>query len=478
MGEQNRSIDEIADEIRHLAGCSRLGAYRMAHGWSQPEVAERYSAMSAVVPMDQPQLSRLEMFPGPGSRAPRVAQLMALASIYLTTPLRLLDPDALNRLDEHERALLLRCDGAFRPPVPQTSPGPEVSEWERALPVAGNIEGKVQMAARRAMRFAATVEGSNVGPETLYQLRDDVSRLARAYPQQALPALLGDLTELQDVTFRALEGRQRPAETRDLYVLAGAATGMLAKASHDLGDPHAAITQARTAYICAENAGHEPLQVWTRGLQSMIAYWAGWPHEAVRYAKLGAGKAAQIRGTAAVWLPAQEARAWAVLGDEENASAAITRAVRARDTVEPDDLDALGGILTFTLPRQLYYAADAQAWLPGGEAQAEQAAGEAITAYEDASSTDQSFSDLAGSRADQALARAEQGDLDGAAAALRPVLELPSEQRIGGIIASTMRVHAVLSDRAFRPVPIARRLQEEIEAFTEVSAAAALPRGR
>jgi hypothetical protein len=126
----------------------------------------------------------------------------------------------------------------------------------------------------------------------------------------------------------------------------------------------------------------------------------------------------------------------------------------------------------------LYYAADARVWLPGEEARAEQAATDAIAAYEHASNAEQSFSDLAGSRADQALARVSRGELDGAAEALRPVLDLASEQRIGGIIASAIRVHAALRDPAFRAAPVARDLQQEIEAYSQVSAAAALPRGR
>lgn len=334
------------------------------------------------------------------------------------------------------------------------------------------------MAARRALRFAVTVEGSNVGPETLDQLRDEVARLAAAYPQQPLPVLLSDLIELQDVAFRLLEGRQRPGETAELYLLTGAVCGMLAKASHDLGDPHSAMTQARTAYVCADNAGHPGLRAWTRGLQSMIAYWAGWPNEAIRYAQLGIEAADRATGTAAVWLPAQEARAWAILGDADKAETAIDRALEARDTVTGDDLDDLGGIMTFTRPRQLYYAADTRVWLPGSERDAEQAATEAVTAFQDAAAADRSFSDEAGSRADQALARVNNGDLDGAADALRPVLDLPADQRIGGIVASVMRVHQALRDPRHRTAPIVRDTQLEIEAYCKIPAATALPRGR
>jgi hypothetical protein len=89
------------------------------------------------------------------------------------------------------------------------------------------LERQMAMTARKAFWFAATTEGTNVGPETLDQLRDEIARLARAYKTQPLPTLLGDLIEVQDVAFRLLEGRQRPKQTRELYLLAGIASGFL-----------------------------------------------------------------------------------------------------------------------------------------------------------------------------------------------------------------------------------------------------------
>jgi len=53
-----------------------------------------------------------------------------------------------------------------------------------------------------------------------------------------------------------------------------------------------------------------------------------------------------------VWSPAQEARVRALLGDADRAEAAIGRAERAREEVPGDELDALGGIMTFSRPRQ------------------------------------------------------------------------------------------------------------------------------
>ncbi|MGH8902124.1 MAG: hypothetical protein ACRDYA_10685 [Egibacteraceae bacterium] len=331
-------------------------------------------------------------------------------------------------------------------------------------------------ATREALRFSATVGGSNVNPETLEQLRDEVTRLVRAYPTQPVPALLGDLVVVQELAFRLLEGRQRPDHTRELYLLAGVACGLLANASHNLGDPHAAMAQARTAYVCADNAGHDGLRAWVRGQQSVVAYWGGSPHEALRYAQLGADPAARATGTTAVFLPALAGRAWAALGNGDESRAAVERAHTAREAVVPDELDELDGGLTFTRPRQLYYAADATGWLPGEEERAEREALEAVDAYERADPTERSYADEAVVSADLALARAHLGELDGARAALRPVLDLPSVQRLSGIAAVVQRVHVALRDPRYRGSSAVREAQEEIEAFSRVTAGASLLR--
>ena len=334
------------------------------------------------------------------------------------------------------------------------------------------------MAARKALRFTAGLEASNVGSETVSQLQEEVARLAAAYPQTPLPELLADLADLQDVAFRLLEGRQRLAQTADLYLVAGVLSGMMAKASHDLGQPHAAMTQARTAYVCADNIGHDGLRAWTAGLRSMIAYWAGRGNEAVRYAQQGAAAAEATRGTASVWLPAQEARSWAIVGDSTRTQEAIERAMAARDSVDGDELDDFGGIMSFPAPRQEYYAADAKVWLAGEEQDAERAAVAAIRAYEEADPADRSFSDEAGARADLALARAAQNDVDGAAEALAPVLDLAPAFRIEGIRASVMRVHNALGSPAMRDVAGVRDLRERIEAYAATPSPAAWPPGR
>lgn len=375
----------------------------------------------------------------------------------------------------HAQAALERLFGEpvarlFGPPYGTGAVLP-IRRRDGAVPERGNArtdwEGQViVMSADRARDFLTRIEASNVGAETLDQLIDDVRRLVTAYQQQALPTLLGDLVDTQDRAFGLLEGRQRPAQTQDLYLIAGISCGLMAKASHDLGAPHDAMTQARAGYACADNAGHDGLRAWIRGVQALITYWSGRLEDSVRYAQLGAEAATRSRGTASVWLASSEARSLAALNRFEDAHAALDRATETRERLQPDELDTLGGLCTFSRPRQLYYAADALAW--GGEAEAnhtERLALEALDTYSGAPDQDRAFGDEAGARSALAVARVLLREIDGAAEALAPVLELPPPQRIHGIVTSVEHVRTALGAMT-DPGRDAIELAGAIEGFT------------
>ncbi|WP_216678623.1 hypothetical protein [Streptomyces sp. MNP-20] len=350
-----------------------------------------------------------------------------------------------------------------------------LAPWNGPLPAVDEPKGLVlstgqptadkeliAMAAHRAKSFALAAGQTDLTPDVLDQVHADVQRLATEYPQQPLTELLPDLLTTQDTLFTLLEHQRRPAQARQLYFLAGVTGGLLAKASHDLSDPHAALTQARTAFVCADNADHNGFRAWIRGLQSLVSYWAGRTRESVRYAQSGVEFAAN--DTSSVWLPVSETRAWAALGIANATRAAIERAEAARESVQEDEVDEIGGLCAFGRARQLYYAAEALSWLPSQSATATDYAQQAVGAYEDASSPEWAFGDQAGSRSALAITRIQMGELEGAAEAVSPVLELMPEQRINGIITCTQRVH-----RALRDSPLAEAgsdLQEQIEIFT------------
>jgi transcriptional regulator with XRE-family HTH domain len=470
MVAQGRDIDEIADEVRSICHVTRLASYRLAHGLSQPQAVARCRVYAqAGVAFDQPTLSRLEQFPARGSRTPMAVHLLALAGAYGTHPVRLLTPAAFERLDPREREVILRL-------APSGGTGRQPSDADQALQPAGvpftqpmptQPMPTLSAAARQAFSFAAAAEGSNVGPETLAEIESEVHRLARRYLQHPVADIVGELTQIQEVGFRLLEGRQRPPQAKTLFELMTLASGLLAHASHDLGDVESAMTQARAAFVCADNAGHQGLRSWVRGLQSLICYWAEWPREALKYAQLGVEAAVDGRGSAAVWVASHEARAWGMVGNQNATLAALERADRVRERVVgsqlDDDLDGIGGILAFPAARQLYYAAESLTRMPEQAALAEEMAEKAMSAFEQGPPDVRGSSDQAGVQCVLAACRLLAGDVEAAQTALQPVLNLPVPLRVTGVVAATHRVK--LAADALTGCPRARRLGEEIDRF-------------
>ncbi|WP_131785683.1 helix-turn-helix transcriptional regulator [Protofrankia symbiont of Coriaria ruscifolia] len=416
-------MDELlGTEVRRL---------RTAAGLSQQRLAARVGA-------DQGLISKIET----GAKIPSVALVHTI--------------DAALAADGHLVSLRIQPE--------RMSPGAVGGERP-------NHEEMVVMAARRAREFALNHQGA-LSAEAMEQVHDDVRALAVAYPQQPLPVLLGPLAEAQEAVFSLLEHRQRPRQARELYFLAGITAGLLAKASHDLSAPHAAMTHARTAFLCADNADHDGLRAWVRGLQSLISYWAGRHLDSLHYAQSGAEFLTAGQGTVAVWLPASEGRAWAALGNAEETRVAIDRAERAWDGLQTDDLDETGGLCAFSRARQLYYAADALSWLPEEVAAAETYSAAAVDAYRDPSRPEWAFGDQAGSHAGLAHVRIARGELDGATEALSSVLDLTPDQRINGIVHSVQRVHGALARSPLVRDPAAQDLREEIEVFARTPVAA------
>ncbi len=309
-------------------------------------------------------------------------------------------------------------------------------------------------------------ERGQLGEETIGFLQDEVRRIAETYPRVPLSSIFDDLATTQNEVFRHIEGgRSKPSQLRQLHIMATLLSWFMAKASHDMGDAHSAMMQARAAGVCAQQAEHSGLIALTDGLKSLIAYWSGNADDALYYARKGTAEHSDLRGTVSAWLPSLEARAAALLGDRETVRAANEQAERRRDRVLSDDLDELGGLLTFPRQKQLYYAVESHVMLGCGDAHTAAQAEEAVAAFSDRGAAHWAFGDQAGAHCNLALIRLHGGDLDGTADAMGPVLELPAGQRNRGIVVSAQRVQAALTREPVRTAVRARDLREEIAVY-------------
>ncbi|MER5549428.1 hypothetical protein ABT072_45290 [Streptomyces sp. NPDC002589] len=332
------------------------------------------------------------------------------------------------------------------------------------------------MAVRRAKDFLLGKDREAVGDDTLGLLDDEVQRLVVAYPREPLSTIWEDLLETQNQVFCLLEGgRVRPSQLRDLNVKAAVLSFLVAKGFNDMEIPHQALTMTRVAAACARDAEHPGLIALTDGLKSLIAYWADKPSDAYHYAAQGAETAANLHGTVGLWLLGLQARAAAVLGDADTVLALNQQADDRRERVVPDDLDQLGGLLTYPAEKQLYYAVESEALLGHGGAQLAAQAETAVQGFSDPTSRSWAFGDLAGSQCDLALIRLFGGNVEGAAEAIRPVLDLPVSHRNNGIVVSALRVRQALTRSPAHDAAAARDLCAEIEVFP--ASRPALPRG-
>ncbi len=117
--------------------------------------------------------------------------------------------------------------------------------------------------AQESAQFGHRMEATDVGSITPEQLEQEVERLARDFLTQPAAPVVAELGYLRDQTFSLLEGHQYPHQWADLNIIAAKLCGLLATASSDrFGCYDAAAKHLRTAWLCADRAGHSELKAW------------------------------------------------------------------------------------------------------------------------------------------------------------------------------------------------------------------------
>ncbi|CAL9326616.1 hypothetical protein [Streptomyces sp. SudanB91_2054] len=356
-------------------------------------------------------------------------------------------------------------EGATPDFVPLVGTSPIASHAEPGMDLS-EMKRSGAMAVRRARNYVLQADRDRLGDNTLPLLHDQVAQLVIEYPRVPLSAIWDNLLDAQDqVIFNLETGKHRPSQLSDLNFMAGILSFLVAKGFNDMEDREQARTMSLLAAAFAKDAEHPGLMALVNGLQSLIEYWADRPGDALFYAQKGAALSSRLNGTVGLWLLGLEARAAAVMGDEETVRTANLAAVERRESVELDDLDQLGGLLTYSPEKQAYYSVEAEALLGHGNADLSAQAEQAVQGFSDRENPNWAFGDLAGAQCNQALVLLHSGEVDGAAQAIRPVLELPPTFRNNGIVVSAQRVrHALMTSNA-RTAAAARDLREEIAVY-------------
>ncbi|MGI5196595.1 helix-turn-helix domain-containing protein [Streptomyces sp. CA-288835] len=446
------TVADIAVEMRARFRMRPREAWRHAHGWTLQEAADRITQVSCqrlgeAVAADASLLAKWEKWPGPSARRPTPAVLLAMADAFACRVEDLLDLDDRRALPETDLRLL---SGTAQ--SPDQAPPALIAH---SLPVEPNGSGLVRLAADESATWAQWAEASNVGDIALEQLMADARALASDYLISDPMPLFVRTRTLRDRVFALLEGHQHPRQAADLYVVAGYLCGLLAWMSSDLGQLRDADTQGRTAWLCAELAGHNDLRAWVLSTRSKVAFWDGRLRDAINYARRGA--TCRPSGTVSVLLACQEADAWSQLGAEAEAVGALTRAEEARDLLSGED--EVGGIFACQPARQENYAAAVQLRI-GRPADALRAADSALALLK--AQPVRAYGTEAQIHISKAAAHLATGEAEGAFEALAPVLALPPDHRLEPV---TRRLGELPVDVSRAPATGSVGLRAAIEEF-------------
>ncbi|MGH3900340.1 MAG: hypothetical protein ACRDTA_19265 [Pseudonocardiaceae bacterium] len=466
------SVAQIAVEMSRRFTLRPRVAWRHALGWPQWKLAQRYNTIHPGARLSDHRVSEYENWPH-GGAPPSLRYLARLAAAYGhgCTPSQLVDTDDLEHLTPADRSLLTSSPSGYPPatisagvsPSPVcVTPGDRVDP-DRALGcrstdtvcIRGSrrivrcdarglpVREEVIMAADESAQFRRWSATTNVDDDVLEQMTADVAEAARRYlidpPAAVFPSLLG----ARDDVFALIAGRQQPRHTVVLYKVAGQICALLAHATADLGHPHAANTQARTALHCAEMAGYTPLRVYIRWVQSNVAYWDGRYEEAAQLVE-SALPDTPTNGTALLRLASQQARIHAA----RHQSSEVTRALALAATAPTQPTSEEPGVLGFATGKAAYYASEAHREL-GGTAHLNAAVDWALTAVDEFTAESRpNASFIAAAHIDLAGAYLARGDLDAVSEQLAPVLRATrTEYRTVPVISRARSLHNQLTQR-------------------------------
>lgn len=218
------------------------------------------------------------------------------------------------------------------------------------------------------LELVRRVEASDVGRTTLEALRLGVHGLCRRYTTATPAELLPDIREYRRYIGDLLQGRATPSQQRELIVTAGLLSLLAACVHEDLGQRRASELCRETARRLGVHAGHAELVAWAYEIAAWQAILDGAHLDAVAACHAGLEHTGAV-SSAAAQLTAQEARAWARLGDRARTRTVLERTASVVGRLDRPEWPDHHFVFD---PRKLVsYTATTYAWLGDGSDEAE-----------------------------------------------------------------------------------------------------------
>jgi len=289
--------------------------------------------------------------------------------------------------------------------------------------------------------IVSRLRASDVDGATLDALRVTVDRLCSEYPYMASEQLLVEgrqwLRRLAEIQSQRLTLDQH----RKILDLAGWLALLVGCVEYDLGQRSAAETTRQAALSLGTDAGDSDITGWAHEMRAWVALTTGDYRSVIAAARAGTERA-RGRGVA-VQLAAQEAKAWARMGDRRQTEVALERGRQLLESLDhPTNLDH-----HFVVdPSKFdFYAMDAYRLL-GEDRLAETYAHEVIRVGTDFDGTERMPMRIAEARITLGVVAAREGDLQRAVAEGERALQgnrrsLPSLLMVSRELAALIKQH-------------------------------------
>jgi hypothetical protein len=194
------------------------------------------------------------------------------------------------------------------------------------------------MAGMDTLELVGRLQRSDLDQATLDGLRIMADRLCSEYPFMPADQLLVEgRAWLRRIT--ALQGqRVTLRQHRDILVLAGWVALLVGCVEYDTGNRQAAETTRQAALSLGTEADHGEIIAWAHEMRAWINLTGGDYHGVISAARTGTE--VTPHSSVAVQLAAQEAKAWARIGDRRQTEVALDRGRRLLETMPyPENLD-------------------------------------------------------------------------------------------------------------------------------------------
>lgn len=229
--------------------------------------------------------------------------------------------------------------GLYRPIIAGTFGTVTAAFFPSAEASRRDADGQLAVATgMNTLDLLHRLQSSNVDEVALQALRMTVDRLCSQYPYLPSAQLLAEGREWLRRVGRLLERRTTLGQHREALVIAGWLALLVGCVEADMGERHASESTRTAALSLGGEAGSPEIVGWAHEMRAWSALTGGDHRGAVAAAREGTD-AARGHGVV-VQLAAQEAKAWARMGDRRQTEIALDRGRRALERLaHPGDPD-------------------------------------------------------------------------------------------------------------------------------------------